>query len=161
VDHRLASVVSGEEKDVRGMFDLEFDGLGTKEPLRVDLRRLDISEDIDSEVDTAARFFAQFSIAAEKARYRCVRMKLAFENFCSDLKKELQKEREDGGLKVHSEAKLETEIRADIKYRAYKQKVAKFEHEAELLAGVKEAYRMRGTLIQTKAANRRNEYRGG
>jgi hypothetical protein len=73
-------------------------------------KELQISEDIDSEVDKAARLFGYYAILAEKAETRFQKIKFAFDVWEAKAEHDINQEREYEKKKPLSDAKTKAAV---------------------------------------------------
>jgi hypothetical protein len=120
-------------------------------------KELKISEDIDYEVDTAARKFGYYAVIAEKAETRYNKMKFAFEKWQAEIEaRENQQSRSDG-TKPMTEAQMKSFVRSNEKYRAFQLRLIEFDEHRRIFKVIAKAFELRIELVRTKAANRRRE----
>ncbi len=121
---------------------------------------LSISNDLDHEVDTAARNFGYYAIIAEKAESRYQKCKAAFERWKAMAETNSAREREEEGLKKMTVAERENFISSQDKFRAFQIKMIQYDEDRRIMKVVSKAFEAKKDLVQTKAANRRSEHSG-
>lgn len=119
--------------------------------------QLRISEDIDNEVDDAAKNFGYFAILSERADTRLQKMKFAFEQWQAEVETRAMSERKANGEKPFTEAQMKAYIRSQPKYSAFQTKLIELDEHKRVLKIIVKAFEIKSGLIQTKASNRRNE----
>jgi hypothetical protein len=119
--------------------------------------QLKISEDIDSEVDDAAKNFGYFAILSERADTRLQKMKFAFEQWQAEVETRAMSERRANNEKPFTEAQMKAYIRSQPKYSAFQTKLIELDEHKRVLKIIVKAFEIKSGLIQTKASNRRNE----
>lgn len=119
--------------------------------------QLKISEDIDSEVDDAAKNFGYFAILSERADTRFQKMKFAFEQWQAEVETRVMSERRANSEKPFTEAQMKAYIRSQPKYSAFQTKLIELDEHKRVLKIIVKAFEIKSGLIQTKASNRRNE----
>lgn len=119
--------------------------------------QLKISEDIDSEVDDAAKNFGYFAILSERADTRFQKMKFAFEQWQAEVETRAMSERRANSEKPFTEAQMKAYIRSQPKYSAFQTKLIELDEHKRVLKIIVKAFEIKSGLIQTKASNRRNE----
>jgi hypothetical protein len=119
--------------------------------------QLRISEDIDTEVDDAAKNFGYFAILSERADTRFQKMKFAFEQWQAEVETRAMSERKANGDKPFTEAQMKAYIRSQPKYSAFQTKLIELDEHRRVLKIIVKAFEIKSGLIQTKASNRRNE----
>jgi hypothetical protein len=122
--------------------------------LAADLR---ITEDIDTEVDTAAINFGYYAILAEKADTRYQKVKFAFEAWVAETEARALRQRQAEGLKAYTEAQMKSYVRSQSKYRGYQMKLLELDEQKRILKVISKAFEMKKDMVQTKASNRRSE----
>jgi hypothetical protein len=126
-------------------------------------KSLKITNDLDYEVDHAAYTFGYVAVLSEKAEDRYERLKFSFENWQAELEARLFKQREEeikqseSKLKPYTENQMKALVRAEPKYKLYKQKLLKLDHDRKVLKVFADSLAKKKDLIQTKCSNRRNE----
>jgi len=123
-------------------------------------KELTISEDIDTEVDTAARIYGFYAVLAEKAESRWQKMRFASEGWIAGVEARTAKERSDEKLKNYTEAQMKAHVKSQPKYRSYQLKLMEFDEHRRILKIIAKAFELKIELVRTKAANRRREGEG-
>lgn len=128
------------------------------EPVVVSIQKqLSITEDLDSEVDRAARTYGYYAVLAEKAETRYQKMKFAYETWMAEVESRAAKERSDATLKPFTEAQMKAHVRSQAKYRAYQLKLIEFDEHRRVIRIIAKAFELKAEMVRTKAANRRKE----
>ena len=122
--------------------------------------QLRITEDLDYEVDTAARTFGYYGLLSERAETRYQKMKFAFEHWKAGVESNEDQERISEGRKKMTEAERTAHVRVQTKYKAYQLKMIQFDEDRRVLKIIARAFELKKDLVQTKAANRRREHYG-
>lgn len=123
-------------------------------------KQLQISEDLDTEVDRAAKTYGFYAVLAEKAETRYQKIKFACETWIAETEATAHSERYREKLKAYTEAQMKAHVRSQAKYRAFQIKLIRFDEHRRVLKIIAKAFELKKDLIQTKAANRRREDRG-
>jgi hypothetical protein len=131
------------------------------EPIVVSIStQLRISEDIDTEVDTAAKMFGYYAVLSERAETRYNKMKFAFEQWKAEVETRESRSRAADGQKKLTEAEMKAFVQSQSKYRSYQLKIIQFDEDRRVLKVIAKAFELKKDLVQTKASNRRAELRG-
>lgn len=131
------------------------------EPVVVSIAtQLKISEDIDTEVDTAARMYGYYAVLAERAETRYSKMKFAYEQWKAEVETREARSRVADGEKKLTEAEMKSFVQSQPKYRSYQIKLIQFDEDRRVLKVIAKAFELKKDLVQTKASNRRAELRG-
>lgn len=118
---------------------------------------LRISEDLDTEIDVAAKNYGYFAILSEKSESRHQKMKFAFESWQAETETRAAMERKGEGEKPFTEAQMKAHIKSQPKYSAFQSKLIELDEQRRILKSILKAFEIKSSLIQTKASNRRNE----
>jgi hypothetical protein len=128
------------------------------EPVVVNIREeLSISEDIDTEVDQAASKFGYYAVLSEKAQTKLDKLKFAFDVWKAKEEERIATEREYEGKKSLTLPQMTAYVKSQEKYKSYQLKLIEYEEQKRILKVIANAFEMKKDLVQTKAANRRNE----
>jgi len=119
--------------------------------------QLKITEDIDGEVDNAAKSYGYFAILSERAETRYQKMKFAFDQWQAEVETRAMAERKANGDKPYTEAQMKANIRSQPRYSAFQTKLIELDEHRRVLKIIVKAFEIKSNLIQTKASNRRNE----
>lgn len=119
--------------------------------------QLKISEDIDNEIDDAAKNFGYFAILSERSDTRYQKMKFAFDQWQAEVETRAMMERKASGDKPYTEAQMKANIRSQPKYSAYQTKLIELDEQRRVLKVIVKAFELKAGLVQTKASNRRTE----
>jgi isopenicillin N synthase-like dioxygenase len=131
------------------------------DPVVVSIKsELKITEDLDHEVDTAARTYGYYAVLAEKAETRHQKMRFAFETWQAEVESREAKARNFESKKAHTEAQMKAHVRSQPKYRSYQLKLIEFDEHRRILKIIAKAFELKKDLVQTKCSNRRGEARG-
>lgn len=122
--------------------------------------QLKISEDLDHEVDTAARTYGYYAILAERAETRYNKVRFSYETWKATVESQEDQERISDGRKKMTEAERTAYIRTQPKYRSYQLKIIQFNEDMRVLKIVAKAFELKKDLVQTKCSNRRGEIKG-
>lgn len=132
------------------------------EPVVLSIRdELSISEDIDTEVDRASSNFGYYAVLSEMAQTKFDKLKFAFETWKAKEEERIATEREYEGKKPYTVAQMQSFVRSQEKYKSFQLKLIEYEEQKRILKVIANAFEMKKDLVQTKAANRRNESRRG
>ena len=123
-------------------------------------KELSITEDMDTEVDIAARNFGYWAVLAEKAETRYQKLKFNFEAWRARVETSEAKQRAIQKLKPHTEAQMKAFVMSQSKYRAYQSRLIKFEEDRRIVKILAKAFELKKDMVQTKSSNRRNEMKG-
>ena len=118
---------------------------------------LTISEDVDFEVDTAAKNFGYFAILSERSETRYQKLKYAFDAWQAEVETRANLERKAEGLKPHTESQMKSHVRSQAKYSAFQTKMIQLDEQRRVLKVILKAFEIKAGLVQTKASNRRSE----
>jgi hypothetical protein len=123
-------------------------------------KELKISEDLDREVDTAARTYGFYAILAEKAESRYQRMEFAFKTWSAEVEAREAKSRELAKEKPYTEARMKAFVRSQPKYKHFQLKLIEYGEQKRILTIIAKSFELKAELVRTKAANRRKEQYG-
>ncbi len=136
----------------------EIKGLDLPEKTVLSLEQhLKISEDIDTEIDEAAKNFGYFGILSERSESRYQKMKFAFDSWQAEAETRAAQERKSDGEKPFTEAQMKAHVKSQSKYSAFQSKLIELDEQRRILKTILKAFEIKSGLIQTKASNRRNE----
>lgn len=131
------------------------------EPVAISIKtQLLITEDMDHEVDTAARTFGYYAVLAERAETRYQKMKFAYDEWKATVETRAARERASEGAKKFTEAEMKAHVQSQTKYRAYQLKLIQFDEDRRVLKVISKAFELKKDLVQTKCSNRREEHKG-
>lgn len=130
------------------------------EPVKISIKKeLEISEDIDGEIDKASSTLGFYSVLAEKAETRYQKFKLKFDIWEAEEKRRIDFERNEEGLKKLTISQMDDAVRSQIIYKDLKNKILHLEEQKRILKVIAKAFEIKSELVRTKAANRRKEHR--
>lgn len=124
--------------------------------LATDLR---ITNDLDTEVDTAAINFGYFAVLAEKADTRYQKVKFAFDAWQAEIEARALRTRQAEGVKAYTEAQMKAHVKSQSKYRGFQLKLIQLDEQKRILKVLAKAFELKKDMVQTKASNRRHELR--
>ena len=131
------------------------------EPIVISIKdQLRITEDLDYEVDTAARTYGYYAVLGERAETRYQKTKFAFEYWKAQIESREDQERAADGRKKMTEAERTAYVRSQTKYRGFQLKLIQFDEDRRVMKIIAKAFELKKDLVQTKAANRRREHYG-
>jgi len=116
-----------------------------------------ISEDVDFEVDNAAKNFGYFAILSERSETRYQKLKYAFDAWQAEIETRANLERKAESLKSFTEHQMKSHVRSQPKYSAFQTKLIDLDEQRRILKVLLKAFEIKAGLIQTKASNRRSE----
>lgn len=118
---------------------------------------LNISEDIDSEVDKASATFGFYAVMSEKASARLSKLNFAFEKWKNKTQRDTIIQRDNDGLRKLTIKQMEEFLKSIPMYQSYQLRVVEYEEQRNILRSITKAFEFKCNLVQTKAANRRRE----
>lgn len=136
---------------------INIEGLASK-PINIQLKRdLEITDDIEYEAKRAAARFGYYAVLAEEAQARVEKAESAFDIWYAKECKSL--EDEYGKFKTVDEMKRK--IKLIPEYSQWQATLLKYRKEFRILKVTAKSFEHKKDLVQTIAANRRAENKGG
>lgn len=137
--------------------ELEFDKI-VPEKVQINLREeLEITEDIDTEVNEAAGTFGFYAVLAEKADQKMSQIRFECDKWVAEERKRVQTERDLMEYKMFTEPQMMAHLNTTPQYLAYQKLLIKATGQRNMLRCISKAFELKASLVQTKAANRRSE----
>jgi hypothetical protein len=120
---------------------------------------LQITEDIDTEVDQAASQFGFYAVLSEKAETRYQKMKFAFDQWRAEVESNQIMLRAREAKKAFTEAQMKSHVMSQPKYRAFQIRLIQYDEQRRIIKVIAKAFELKKDLVQTKSSNRRKESR--
>lgn len=114
---------------------------------------------IDVEVDEVAGWYGFYAVLAEKADLRLMKLELAFSIWKEDRSEAMRTSLAAERKKSLTNARMESYLKTLANYRGFELKVVEYTFERNVLRTIAKAFGMKKDLVQTKAANMRQEIR--
>jgi hypothetical protein len=120
---------------------------------------LQITEDIDTEVDQAAAQFGFYAVLSEKAETRYQKMKFGFEQWRAQVESNQIMLRAREAKKPFTEAQMKSHVMSQMKYKAFQIRLIQYDEQRRIIKVIAKAFELKKDLVQTKSSNRRKESR--
>jgi len=122
----------------------------------LDIRKLEISDDIDKELATQSAIYMYVAEQAITAEAEYEKLKFKLEEYEVTLDKNIREALEQEGKKT-TEKMLENEIKRNKMYQKLRSKLIELRAKRDLLKNLKEAWYMRKDMLVQIAINKRAE----
>lgn len=135
---------------------VDIDKLSDRASIRI-RNLLNISENLDKELDEAAGWFGYYEACAVRAETNLEILELEFEVWKANLEKDLTLQRKLSGDKSLTKDQMSAELATHGDYISWQKRLIKARESKRMLRGLGKAFEKKVETVRTKCSNRRKE----